>query len=742
MKEKEKEVHEAKIAKVAAEPQDLPKAKSPGRAKAKSPGRAKAKSPGRAAKAKSPGGATKEQEKPKVKSPVRRKPTTKPKGKSPGRSTTGSKTPKVKEKPTDDVMNRKVAETSKKTKTKDTKTGDDVNNRKVTETAKKTKTKDTETGDDANSRKVAKKSKTTKGPQPVDDENFDLNLDTGKFVQKKKRPVKVVREIDDDIEMEIEDYDDEDRDQDYDPDKDPDQGDDDDGQMEEEEEADDDDFPIPPLRTKKSAKKPSDKSSSKGKKQKTSGDALADLADFMETTFKKPIRQITRKGRTEKKEDACINPVEAAIFRKAMQAEALEIEKAVQKGVNVREAYEALITHVIEACKDMNYEVPTDIDVADILPTIEDPTCKAWQLKLQGIQTAGEGELNVSKGDNAGVCVAKKKYEIKDIAAYMEEITADWSELKRKNFSLAMKKVMGNMSVAHRMVSEASQEMITLLDEIELPLWMKLADMTMRPLVLLEIPEVAVMCEEAQQISKGNQQNWNQSTKITTIMKVKNLLFLPMAWGYRVEDRAKKVITGIIYKYIKDQMYQGKISMPAMEVSAKYGLNATTMNRHILGKKYEGGKASGSGTQRPVAVNVTATERSVDKLNKKTSQEQEKQSTRTSKEKVLGKAQVSHGLHRKYILKAPPTNRKRSQRNAKQKRRHWMRKMMTGRLQQKLWRLNLQVEASSFIIRSTQQQTPPSDSSEKKENPLSRATCMTSRVHDGVVPELCRCIHV
>ena len=54
-------------------------------------------------------------------------------------------------------------------------------------------------------------------------------------------------------------------------------------------------------------------------------------------------------------------------------------------------------------------------------------------------------------------------------------------------------------------------------------------------------------------------------------------------------------------------MYQGKIAAPATEVSEKYAFNATTMNRHILGKKYEGEKASSSGTRRPVAVKVTAT---------------------------------------------------------------------------------------------------------------------------------------
>ena len=152
-----------------------------------------------------------------------------------------------------------------------------------------------------------------------------------------------------------------------------------------------------------------------------------------------------------------------------MRKEALELEKAVRKGTNIPEAYETLINHVIEACKDMNYEIPAEIEASDILPMIEDLTCKAWQLKLQGVQTAGEGELNVSKADNSGVYVAKRKYEIKDIAAYMEEITADWLDLKRKNFMLTMKRVMGNMSAAHRMVAEASQEMITLLDEVELP---------------------------------------------------------------------------------------------------------------------------------------------------------------------------------------------------------------------------------------------------------------------------------
>ena len=552
-----REAEKAKASKQAEE--ELQKSKSPARKKGKSPGRGKAKTDQKQTDKSTPGTS-----KPKVKSPERAK----PKVKSPGRQSS-----KTKDKKDDDATDQTVA----------------------TKEAKKPTKKD----DDAISRKVTPKSTTTKH---VDDDEYELDLKTGKFVKKKKQKV-AVQDDDDDIEME--EIDDEDKDKDYDPEKDADQGDDDDEEQEIEDE--EDDFQIPPIRSKKQTGKGSDKSTSHTKQKQTSKEALEDLADFVEETFKKPTRQSTRKTKTH--HDACINPLEAARFQKAMRDEAVELEKAVRKGRNVAAAYETLVTHVVQACKDMKYDIPADLEAQDIFPTIEDPDCKAWQLKMQGIQTAGEGELNVSKADNSGVCVAKKKFALKDVMAYVEEVSSDWTELKRKNFILTMKKVMGNMTIAHRMVADASQEMINLLDEIDLPLWMKLADITMRPLVHLEVPEITIMCEEAKQISKANEQSWDQTTKITTIMEGRCLPFLPTAWGYDREGRAKKVIAGIIYKYVKDRMYEGKIETPATEVSEKFGFNATTMNRHILGKKYVGGKASGSGTARkPAAVKRTAAE--------------------------------------------------------------------------------------------------------------------------------------
>ena len=447
-RKKAKADREAEIARAAENAPDPPEARS-------------------TRKGKSPARSTKDQEPPEVKSPKT--------GKSPGRSTKGQKTPKAKQKPSTKSTEQSEKSEVDKSKGKTpvgsknvAKSSDGATSQEIAGKTKNVKNKAAEEDDDATRRPVAKKSTV----QHVDDENYELDMNTGKFVKKRTSKKKPAPRDDDDDDDEIEEIDDVDKDADYDPDKELDQGDDEDGdeQMQDE---DDDDFPIPEIRGK--AVKTSDKSTSQKKKKVTKDPvdpALADLADFVEETFKRPTRQSVRKVKT-KGQDACINPDEAARFQKAMKMEALELEKAVRKGKNVSAAYKTLVTHVIEACKDMKYDIPADLEADDIFPTIHDPECKAWRLKLQGVKTAGEGELNVSKSDNSGVCVARKQFGISDVISYVEEVSSDWSEVKRKNFLHTMKKVMGNMTAAHRMVAEASNEMLNLLDEIDLPLWMK-----------------------------------------------------------------------------------------------------------------------------------------------------------------------------------------------------------------------------------------------------------------------------
>ena len=605
----------------------------------------------------------------------------KPKGKSPARSTKGGKTPKTKQKsdePTTsrekDDGNKKESDTrptkgakvpKQKGKTRD----DDATNRKVADKKQKTTAKDTDERDGTTSRKIGPK--TMDKTKHVDDAEYELDLKTGKFVKKTQKRVQR-DDDDDDDDIQMEEVDDEDMDEDYDPDKDPDKGvdddEDDDEQFQDAEADEDDDFEIPPLRNKKVVKTGDDATNrKKQKKSKESDEALRDLADFVDYTFPRESRQEKHKG----KKDACINPAEAARFRKAMRDEVLVLERAVRKGKNVSEAYHTMVVHIIQACKDMKYDIPTDIEVDDIFPSIEDPTCKAWQLKLQGIETAGEGELNISKTDNSGVCIAKKKFEIKDVMEYAKEVSNDWTDLKRKNFIASMKKIMGNMTVAHRMVADAAQEMVSLLDEVELPLWIKLADITMRPLVHIEVPEVSIMCEEAKQLSKENEHHWDQTTKVTTIMEAQSLPFLQTSWGYDRPGKAKKVIAGIIYKYVKDRMYNDKVETSAKEASGKFALNSTTMNRHILGKKYEGGKTSTGRPRKPVTQEIAATTRPVEKSQDKATvqapEDDDDEQDKANQKKNKGSGKSSRITRSAKEIRDESTSEKQKQRAKKRK---------------------------------------------------------------------------
>ena len=103
------------------------------------------------------------------------------KGKSPGRASKGAKTPKAKP------------------------GGDNATDRGVDQATKKTTTENVETDDVASGRAIATRSTT----HHVDDDNYELDITTGKFIKKKKKLV--VCDDDDADDIEMEEIDDEER---------------------------------------------------------------------------------------------------------------------------------------------------------------------------------------------------------------------------------------------------------------------------------------------------------------------------------------------------------------------------------------------------------------------------------------------------------------------------------------------------------------------------------------------------
>ena len=261
-------------------------------------------------------------------------------------------------------------------------------------------------------------------PRHVDDDEFELDLATGKFIQKNKvvdkpdesmsrkrkaddrakpsdtgdesrsrskKPKKtdavpLLEEDDDDLMI----MDDEDRDKDYEPDE--------DDQLDEDEQPafddDDDDFDIPPLRARKT-----DKKETKQKKKKSTqrgietsvGEALSDetLSLFQKIVGENFEVRASEEFEEESSEktDRCINPVEAAGFRATMKTLALELKKAVKKGTNIKETYVDMINSTIRIAKAMKYPGAAQVETEHILESIKDIKCNAWRKYLQGKTT-------------------------------------------------------------------------------------------------------------------------------------------------------------------------------------------------------------------------------------------------------------------------------------------------------------------------------------------------------------------
>ena len=295
----------------------------------------------------------------------------------------------------------------------------------------------------------AKKPKTTKGPQHVDDEDFELDLDTGKFVQKKKKPKTPVESTKDDDHHDestsqkwkatdesskpidtvdesqsrdkkrkktaavplLEDDDDqddddlmivdnEDCDKNYAPGDDEQDDDDDDYPVLDD---DDDDFQEPPPRARKTTKKEKKQTKKQATQRRVEQSKKDDDDAINEETLSLFQRIVgdnfevrtsqEYEDESVEKRDRCINPIEAAGFRATMKTLVLEVKKAVRKGKQIKETYIDMIESTIKVAKVMKYPGAMTVQTEDILPSIKDINCHAWRKHLQGKTTMEPGDL-------------------------------------------------------------------------------------------------------------------------------------------------------------------------------------------------------------------------------------------------------------------------------------------------------------------------------------------------------------
>ena len=504
-----------------------------------------------------------------------------------------------------------------------------------------------------------KKTPVPKGPQHVDDDELDLDINTGKFLRKEKvtvadkddestsrkrksdssskpsdtgdesrsRPKRskktdAVPLLEDDEAEDQDDLmivDDEPRDANYEP------GDDDDDEDAEEYPAmddDDDDFEIPPLRarkdtkdTKKECKQTKKKKSIQRRVEVSEGDALSDetLSLFQRIVGDDFEVKASEEFETEgaEKRDRCCNPVEAAGFRATMKTLALEVKKAVHKGKRIKETYMDMISSTIKVATAMKYPGASTVDVEDITASIVDMDCNAWQKHLKG-KTRMEPtdrvmEKEFEDREDEAVLIQQPMLGPEDIDAATEAINK-LPKLLIADTNKKLRNLFSEMEKVHKHAGEASRLLRELHTDLPLNVFLQIADCAVRPLVILHILKTEQLIQKLKETAINRQRRIMQgSASVVDVMLMRNL---PRCGEWTEEDtyRPRKMIASLVHKYIRDEMM--KEPTTTATIVDEFKLAKTTIHRQIWGKKYAGGgqklekireptaKASGSGLER------------------------------------------------------------------------------------------------------------------------------------------------
>ena len=500
-----------------------------------------------------------------------------------------------------------------------TTTMESVETRKTTG-AKKPKQKGGDTVDESRTRVDTRKTTGAKKPKQKDGDTVDesrsrkkegikqkpTSLKAKTTEQSKRKVVTMAEDVDEDEQdlviierkkADVEDFDDDD-DDDYVPELD-----------------EDDDFDIPPPRARKTTQIV----------DKKADEELEDLADFVDRTFRKTTRKSTTKKPTAKKRrvgestddteatiplfqqivgknyeimaseeveeqmDRSINPTEAAGFRATMKSLAVALKEAVKKGKDVEATYKDLIKSTIEVARAMRYPGAFTVEAEEIFKAIPDLKCNAWRKYIKGDEMMDPKDvvLDEDEEEQDDLLIQGPVLGEESTQAAAKAIH-NLPELLKRDAKANLVKLFDNQMKAHQYAAEACKNLKELHKTLPLEVFLRIADSAMRPLVIMHIPSTEVMCTKMREAAEAKTKKTTAGARrVKDVMEDTNLPQLQKDWTLEEMYKARKMIACIIYKYVRDAMYDETTATHV--VVEKFHVKQTTIHRQLYGKKYPGG---------------------------------------------------------------------------------------------------------------------------------------------------------
>ena len=262
---------------------------------------------------------------------------------------------------------------------------------------------------------------------------------------------------------------------------------------------------------------------------------------------------------------------------------------------DVQENYSKVIQSMFWAVKGNKQTIPNGADPDEVLASIPDPKCRAWQMKLNGKTAIDPGTLMGETEIGPQMASDVMKVKPQEIFELVEEELVG----KTKEQINAIKKSIGNVcreqALAHRHAAEAADNLASLTELVSLLILVKVISATMRPTAAIKISEVDDMMVRAQEkvdAIKQAKQKVGELRPIDEVVFAQNVPKYNPKWEHSANGRATSYLATLVCRYMHElQQKDKKVVLSAKALKTIFHTASSSIGKLISGKQYLGGYA-------------------------------------------------------------------------------------------------------------------------------------------------------
>ena len=291
-----------------------------------------------------------------------------------------------------------------------------------------------------------------------------------------------------------------------------------------------------------------------------------------------------------------INMTRADDYQAYLWQIVIKFERLIKSGVtDVRENYSKVIQSMYWAVKANKQTILNGADPDEVLVSIPDPKCRAWQMKLNGKMAVDPGMLVDDTEIGPQTASEMMKMKPQEVFELVEEELVGKTKEQINEIKKCICNVCREKALAHRHAAEAADNLATLMEMVSLPILVKVISTTMRPTVAIKIPEVDDIIARAQEkvdAIKQAKQKVGELRPINEVVFAQNVPKYNPEWEHSPNGRATSYLAMLVCRYMHElQQKDKKVVLSTKALETIYHMVSSSIGKLISGKQYLGGYA-------------------------------------------------------------------------------------------------------------------------------------------------------